>query len=222
MPDGTGATTVNKSARLCLHCKKDCTSEKLYRCSKCLSGRYCSKVCQRKHFGEHRIYCDAITALESIERQNRMKDFDCSFETPMNSKQRRKLIRLVGEKPIINFNLNGVPCQGLFDTGSMICLLNRDWFNEKFPGHELQPVSDFVGDDGGISLKAANNSEVSVEGVALMNFQLPGSDSGFDTPFLITSQPIENPVIGFNLIDFIGTGPGGGNPRELLGNALCG
>ena len=40
-----------------------------------------------------------------------------SHETPLKPKQKSKLIKVIGHKPVIKFNLNGKHFKGLRDTG---------------------------------------------------------------------------------------------------------
>ena len=48
-----------------------------------------------------------------------------------------KLVKLIGHKPMINFTLNDKNVEELWDTSSMISLVNLDW---------LKTIEKFVGD----------------------------------------------------------------------------
>ena len=51
----------------CLFCSKTRDEvERFYSCSKCKSGTYCSKNCQRKHFKRHSKICENIAELEKL------------------------------------------------------------------------------------------------------------------------------------------------------------
>ena len=80
-----------------------------------------------------------------------------------------KLIRLVGERPLVNICLNGKVVDGLWDTGSMISLISRDFLEEQFPGVEINSLQEFMKNES-LNLTAANNSEVKVDGVSVLNF----------------------------------------------------
>ena len=198
-PIGEGAT-VHNIPRLCLHCNK--SAEKLYRCMKCSSGLYCSKECQLKHYSVHKLLCSSITELSQLERDKTFKDYSCSYESTMNAQQKRKLVKLIGEKPLIQFSLDGSQFTGLWDTGSMVSLFNRDWLTLHFPSHTVNSVSDFIGDSG-VTLRAANNTVVDIEGVVLLNFNLPNSSFKLTVPFIVTNQSIDRPIIGFNVIQYL-------------------
>ena len=188
------------------------SADKLYRCSKCACSVYCSKECQREHYSVHKCLCTAISSLEELERQKQFRNFDCSYETTMTPRQHQKLVKLIGDKPLIEFTLEGKLFKGLYDTGSMVSLVDRNWLVENFSDHPIHTVTQFIGEEGStISLKAANNSDVSIEGVVLFQFQL-GETQSFTVPFLITSQPLDQPVVGFNVIQHVLST---GNPQDL-------
>ena len=58
-----------------------------------------------------------------------------------------KLIRLVGEWPLVHVFLNNSEVEGLWDTGSMISLISKDFLDEKFPGVEIHSVAEFMEND---------------------------------------------------------------------------
>ena len=115
---------------------------------------------------------------------------------------RDQIIKLVGEKPMIKFLVENMMFSGLWDTGSMVCLFSHKWLKEKLPKQEIISISDFTGDRD-LKLRAANNSELALEGVAIVNITLPGLNFNVRTPFLVTNDLISDPVIGYNLIEFI-------------------
>ena len=55
------------------------------------------------------------------------------------------LINLVGKKPILKIWLNQLECEGLWDTGSMISLINKKVLEEKFPELKMHSVDTFMG-----------------------------------------------------------------------------
>ena len=79
-----------------------------------------------------------------------------------------EIIRLVGERPLINVKLDNIDCKCLWDTGSMVSLINEEFLNENFMGKEMYSVEDFL--DNKLNLSAANNTEVPIEGVVLTRF----------------------------------------------------
>ena len=116
----------------------------------------------------------------------------------------RSIIDLVGTKPMIQFYLDGQQFSGLWDTGSMVCLINKEKLFEKLPSTEIFNIGDVLdGMTRKIALKAANNSEISLVGVAMLKFSLPNSSNYATVPFLVTSQEIPQLIIGYNLIQYL-------------------
>ena len=92
-------------------------------------------------------------------------------------KMKLKLVKLVGERPLVNIHLNGKKVQGLWDTGAMISLINVGFLTEYFPGVPVHSIKDFTGQ--GLTLTAANQSEIGVEGVAVLDFGVDDGDGLF-------------------------------------------
>ena len=91
-----------------------------YRCTKYHSGIYCSKRCQATDYEEHKSICNYISQLERLEQKKRFGQYDCNVDLPVLPKNLNKLLKLIGSKSKINFDLNGIKCKGLWDTGSMV------------------------------------------------------------------------------------------------------
>ena len=69
---------------------------------------------------------------------------------------------------------------------------------------KIHPVEDFVGDRVGIDLRTANNSNVTVDGVVVDDFQIPNTiDLNIAVPFLVTNNQIYLPVVGYNVIEYL-------------------
>ena len=51
-----------------------------------------------------------------------------------------KLVELIGHKPMINFTLNDKNFKGLWDTGSMIGLVNVDWLKTGFNDIQIDSI----------------------------------------------------------------------------------
>ena len=92
-----------------------------------------SKSCQVADYENNRILCGNINITYTSEKKLRdenFKHFNCcysQFITPVNSS---KLAKLMGNYPFLNFNLKNKLGQGLYDTGSMIRLTNKEWVNQ--------------------------------------------------------------------------------------------
>ena len=157
------------------------------RCQKCSSGLYCSEVCVEKNKHDHVKMCVAIQTLERIEQNKKISELQ-NFEirNELSIKTNRDIIRLVGERPLIDVLLDDVKCKCLWDTGSMISLLSKNFLIEKLPNKKIYSVDEFLENEL-LSLSAANNTEVPVEGVVLIDFAIEGKKL-FQIPFLVACQ----------------------------------
>ena len=180
-------------------CKKICGDE-LVSCSKCRCGSYCSSECLELD-GVHAMWCPWICRLEAHESEKRMrKEINMVDAEKLPYKMKLKLVKLEGEKPFVNIHLDGKKIKGLWDTGAMISLINKYFLQNNFPDVVIHPISDFMGQ--GLTVNAANKSEIDVDGVAILNFGV-AEEGLFQVPFLVTSQEIDNPIIGYNTIEHL-------------------
>ena len=148
------------------------------------------------------MWCPWIVKLEEVETEKRRRtEINMVDSEKLPYKMKLRLVKLVGERPLVNIHLNGKKIQGLWDTGAMISLMNKEFLNENFPEVEVHSISEFAGQ--GISLTAANKSEIGVDGVAVLEFGIDGGDGLFEVPFLITSQELSSPIIGYNTIEHL-------------------
>ena len=196
-PEGEAATS-EKTPEQCRMCCKEV--EKLESCPKCNCNLHCSADCM-KGDESHPLWCSWICRLQRLENQKRMKqeiNMVDAEKLPLNMKL--KLVKLVGERPLVNIHLNKKKIRGLWDTGAMISLMSRKFLEENFPEATIHSIKDFTGQ--GLSLTAANKSRIDVDGVVILEFGV--SEEGlFQVPFLISSQEISSPIIGYNTIEHL-------------------
>ena len=122
----------------------------------------------------------------------------------LSTKLRNKLVKFVGKRPLINCCLNNAKFKGLWDTGSMVSLLGKIWLSEMLPGVSALSLEQFMGVSG-LNLRTANNTSLSIESVALIDFALKPNAEQIKVPFLITSESVEDPIFGYNLIEHLVT-----------------
>ena len=118
--EGKGVTAGNKPQIQCMICSVNVPASKLILCETCLCGKYCSVDCKKKD-KNHTQYCSMICNLEMIENEKRVRnEIAVTDSEKLSYKMKLQLIRLVGERPLVNIYLNGEDVQGLWDTGVMI------------------------------------------------------------------------------------------------------
>ena len=197
-PVGEAATSEEKTPEECKMCCKKV--EKLISCPKCDCRAHCSLECLKED-ESHILWCSWICRLKRLETEKRMKseiNMIDAEKLPLNMKL--KLVKLVGERPLVNIYLNGKKIKGLWDTGAMISLMNRKFLKENFPDSIIHSIADFTGQ--GFTLTAANKSQIDIDGVVVLNFGV-AEEELFQVPFLITSQEISSPIIGYNTIEHL-------------------
>ena len=118
----------------------------------------------------------------------------------VDAQSRNKFVNLIGEKPTIKCYLDGANCEALWDTGSMVSLVDVRWVRENFLQKRLHSIKDFLKNDN-LQVKTANSTEIPLEGVILMDFSLKSGLPGFIVPFLFTSQEINELILGYNVIE---------------------
>ena len=175
------------------------STEDVKRCGGCKTALYCSKFCQTSHHEYHKQYCCHIPELVKIETDKlyarcvkqsvRQSQFDMSTK--------RKMVKLVGEKPMVDCFYGGKSVHVLWDTGSMVSMVDRHWLQKNFPDEKIYSVEEFLGTS--LHLQAANATTIKFDGVVVLRFSLT-EEGGFMVPFLVSSDAMENPILGYNVI----------------------
>ena len=166
-------------------------------CETCRSGCYCSVACRDKHvpLNEHQILCISIQQLEEMQMDKRLVALPLREKTQVPLK--RRLVSLVGEKPIVHCKLGGENRDALWDTGAMVSMISKTWLAENYPSSKIESVEDFLEGDT-LHVVAANNSKVAVEGVVTLTFEI--GEFMVEVPFIVSADPLSHPIIGFNVI----------------------
>ncbi len=123
-------------------------------------------------------------------------------QNQLDVKSKKRFVNLVGQKPMLNCLLNSENFRVLWDTGSMVSVVDKAWVTQHFPENELLSVEEVLGDDK-LEIRAANDTEISLEGVILLQFSLRRDSPGFTIPFLVTDQKISEPIVGYNVIEHL-------------------
>ena len=170
-------------------------------CGGCKSVRYCSVICQMSHRSHHGQYCSHIPELLKLETDKlyarclkqsvRQVQYDMSAQ--------RKMVKLVGEKPMLKCYYGGRAVKVLWDTGSMVSMVDRQWLDEHFPGEKVYSVEEFLGRK--LHLQAANATTIKFDGVVILDFSLKEGEEGFMVPVLVSSETMETPILGYNVIE---------------------
>ena len=125
------------SQRMCSGCK---AINPQFQCMNCKSAKYSSKTCQRKCWESHKILCEFIQQL-SKEIVNSKPTMFLSHITPAN---RNKLVKLIGEKCELDVELSDIKTRVLWDTGSMVSIVDRNWLNENLPNESIRDAQQHI------------------------------------------------------------------------------
>ena len=143
------------------------------------------------------ILCWAISELERREKSKKCVDVRQRDNIPLQD----RLVKLIGRKPLFQCELDDVSLQVLWDTGSMISMIDSEWVQDHCPDVELRPISDFIDDEDSVEFVAANNTIVPMIGCVVLRFTM-GSTT-FPVPFLVTSSKMSQPIVGFNVMEHL-------------------
>ena len=150
----------------------------------------------------HSQYCALICSVQQIENTKQLSRGICITDSEkLPRKLKKKLINLVGLKPLVKVFLEDDLIEGLWDTGAMVSILSRSFAKENFPGVEVRPVSDFLGHEI-LKINTANQAELPIDGVAVMDFGVEKGNPLFQVPFLVTPDSLSRPIIGYNTIEY--------------------
>ena len=147
------------------------------------------------------VLCLSIRDLEKLEHSTR-KNISVR-ENQIDAKTKKRFVNMIGQKPMLNCYLDSKTFSALWDTGSMVSVVDKKWVSQNFPEKELLSVDKVLGGDENIQIKAANHTDISVEGVLLFEFSLCHDTPGFTVPFLVTDQNIAEPIVGYNVIEHL-------------------
>ena len=189
----------NKPHRKCCYCKKTCVGEQmLYQCSKCQAAKYCSKSCQWAHWGKHASLCNAILTLEKESRENT----ETVFVSHLTPDQHQKVAKLVGKRCTVFCKMNGKTVEALWDTGAQVSITSKDWLENNFPDLQVKSIQCLLDCGPELDLSAANGTKIKYIGYVEIDFRLNSNDSEqqITVPMLVTTDPMECPLIGYNVI----------------------
>ena len=91
---------------------------------------------------DHRSLCKSIKLLADEEKVR--IDQSCRFESHLSPTQKNKLVRLVGEKCNINCTINNVNSEVLWDTGSQVSLISKEWVHKHAPLSTIMDLSELM------------------------------------------------------------------------------
>lgn len=114
------------------------------------------------------------------------------------------LAKLVGKRPLTQCSLNGLVVSALLDTGAQVSLVSRDWKNKFLPHVTIRPLTEVMNEDEELRVYAVNGDILPFDGWIALTVNLIGNENPsllITVPFLVSSLPLEQPLLGFNILE---------------------
>ena len=128
----------------------------------CEAVRYCSKICQRKHWTSYKVICEAISDL-TVEQSKKIENIGVynSFYTP---KQKSQLVNLIGRKSAVNCFFFDINCKILWDTGANISVISKSYVRQNFPCLKIRELREIVDNTDSFQVRWGNQRKLPYEG----------------------------------------------------------
>ncbi len=117
----------------------------------------------------------------------------------------RAVASLIGKRALVQSYLNGLAVTSLLDSGSQVSIVSRAWKEEYLPDLRINSVSEILEEEE-LKVIAANGSIIPYDGWVAITVNLPGNldpNLSISVPFLISSYPMDKPLIGFNVLEVL-------------------
>ena len=147
------------------------------------------------------------------------------YEEPINNtgmkSKEAKIAKLVGEKCTVNCKVNGKYMELLLDTGAQVSIMSFNQFSTYF-GDDLLESLDKLFPESLFAAQWGNKVDIPFVGWFSANVKMCNDRRvlEIEVPFLITSEVLEYPLLGFNAIEHLVTTGDIGHVMELLQEAL--
>ena len=124
----------------------------------------------------------------------------CMLAISPRGKQKR-IAKLVRRKCSVQWYLDDRPLEVLWDTGTQVSIVSEGFLKSQLSSVQIQDVERLRGSNGSISLQAASGTDIPYCGWAEIGVRLSNeNEAEIIVPFLVTTEDIEQPIIGFNVI----------------------
>ena len=139
------------------------------------------------------MLCSSISKLA-----DRKSEEPTMFRSHLIPSQHRSLVKLVGEKCEVRCKINEVETKSLWDTGSQVSGVSEFWLSSNFPDAKIRDVQELI--DEKLDLRTANQQTLPYKGWVELPFQLGSGGPVVSVPFLVVSDDVKVPIVGFNVM----------------------
>ena len=167
------------------------------------------------------MLCKAIKELSEREASKEKGLGDAQdrgvYASHITPRQQERIVRLVGRKCVVDCYLEDKPTEVLWDTGAQVSIVSEDFLQSQLPTVQTRDIKQLLGTDGSISLQAANGTDIPYCGWVEIGVRLTNeNETEIRVPFLVTKENIEQPIIGFNVIELMVRNTEGNEDDVLL------
>eukprot|EP00794_Sanderia_malayensis_P003899 gene3899-4443_t len=182
----------------------------LFHCGGCKCVSYCGKRCQVSAWNQHKTLCIAIQKVSTKRIESdvgpSLVDADNSdvYATYITPREKAKVAKLIGNKCIIFCRLNGVETPVLLDTGAQVSIISLQQVKSQLKGTTVNKIEDLLDPGANLELKTANGTTLPYLGWINVKCELKDNSTGtgvIDLPMLVTESNIDNPIIGYNVLE---------------------
>ena len=147
--------------------------------------------------------CKAISTLTAQRQKEAFKRG--SYTVNLYTKQIHNVTGLIGEKCLIKVLLINKFFSVLLDTGTQVSVINDKYLRKNFPHIDEYPVNELLDEPDSLRVQWGNQTYIPFSKYTVVHLCIgEGKDKcHLDVPFLITTDQINNPILGFNAIKHI-------------------
>ena len=139
-------------------------------------------------------------AVQSLHNESHKNAVPPTFLTHLTPKQSSQITKSVGNQCTLNCKLNGLFVEALWDTGAQVSIISEQFHRNRFPGIKLlRSISQLI--DCELDLTVANGTSIPYTGFVRFTFTLKNRRDPILVPFLVTTDDISMPLVGYNAIE---------------------
>lgn len=202
---------VERRAGSCNHCF--ICGEAGHRAVGCLKRRQATNTSQpsSEPHSPNRSRQQYPTKLDVLTDESAHVKTSCvtPLVTNKEAETNERVARLVGKKCKIKCYIHSYAVDCLLESGAQVSLLDRQWEKTYLPDHRLRPLAELIGQNA-LSVLAVNGQPLAYDGWLGVMVSFPNNSDPnltIQVPFLVSSVPMDCPLIGFNVVEQLILGP---------------
>ena len=134
-----------------------------------------------------------------MDREAEETKRNCEFASHISKDDYDFVVNLVGSKCIISCEIDGVKSDCLWDTGAMVSMLGLDWIYAHLGKIEIRNLDEILDDK--LDIEGVGGVDIPYEGYIQLTVKF--GEAKLLVPFLVTRKKIQNPILGFNVVEAI-------------------